>query len=707
MKPHVGQERHLKVIVFSDVVDSSAQIFADELIAIQRIKEDLVVIREAVKRHGGCLLKNLGDGILATFDAPTQALEFVEDVVIRITRRGSQSLQHRFGLHAGEIYVNGDDIIGQGVHLASRLQATAPINGVAFVQSTYELIDPRFQRLSLALGPVQLKGLPVALACFAIEAEALIGEPAGAALAELGLETLLVDTPYRLERPLSGNGAAGTYLVRELSRDRRAVLKLIPCDATNLHALQMEASCFDRLRHPCLPRFVDAFEHRGSFLFLQEYIAGASLQGSLDILRRKQRLAELLRQVLGVLEAMNTAGIVHGDLHPGNLILTEKGGSLFLVDFGLLNARSSGASLDENALGHRPWFSPPERVRFGTLSHGGDLYALGVMALCLYTGQDPSDLYNQAERRWQLEELVDPELIEWLTPLVDGSPTRRVQSATDALKRLDRPSKLSGRSSPLGWVDGSGLPPLGQQLRPLRKAYLQRELITTYGPVVELLLESFASIIPGREAEALRQRLVSAGLSPADVDQACLEAQEPALKPLQGLAPEAAPGGRSAPLADTPMGVSHERLLALMRDRIGPIADLIWSQSLAQAIVSDPEEARCQLLQTGVQPEVAEELLAMGRAQCQGDGSSSTDRGSFPLPSPQNLEPASSLSPQDLEDALVQAVGPIATTILTALGEDLPMGERLEAVMARLDGFGVEADTLRELRARLGMDRSP
>jgi class 3 adenylate cyclase len=702
MKTTSGQERHLKVIVFSDVVDSSAQIFADELIAIQRIKEDLAVIREAVQRHGGCLLKNLGDGILATFDAPTQALEFVEDVVIRFTRRGSQSLQHRFGLHTGEIYVNGDDIIGQGVHLASRLQTTAPVNGVAFVQSTYELIDPRFQRLSLPLGPVQLKGLPVALACFAIEAEALIGEPAGAALAELGLEALLADTPYRLERPLSSTGG-GTYLVRELSRDRRAVLKLIPCDATNLHALQMEAACFDRLRHPSLPRFVDAFEHRGSFLFLQEYIAGASLQGSLDILRRKQRLAELLRQVLGVLEAMHTAGIVHGDLHQGNLIPTEMGGSLFLVDFGLLKARFSGASRDESSLGCRPFFSPPERVRFGTLSHGGDLYALGVMALCLYTGQDPSDLYDQAKGRWLIEELVDPELIDWLSPLLEGSSTRRLQSATDALQRLDRPSIQAGRSSPLGLVDGGGLPPLVHQLRPLRKAHLQRVLIATYGPVVELLLESFPSVIPEREVEALRQRLVGAGLSPADVDPACQEAQEPATEPVHGLAPALSSGGRSTPVDGVRLGASQERLLVLVRDRIGPIADLIWSKPLAQALVSEPDEAERQLLQTGVPQEVVEELLALAQAHSHSDASAAADVSPIPVGMPQEQQPAATLSPQDLEAELVGAVGQIASTILSSLGE-LPMAERLEVVMAKLGGFGVEAGTIRELRARLGME---
>ncbi|CAK6694906.1 hypothetical protein ICNINCKA_01717 [Synechococcus sp. CBW1107] len=704
MTMHSSQARHLKVIVFSDVVDSSAQIFADELIAIQRIKEDLAMIREAVQRHGGCLVKSLGDGILATFDAPTQALEFVEDVVIRITRRGSQSLQHRFGLHTGEIYVNGDDIIGRGVHLASRLQTTAPVNGVAFVQSTFELVDPRFQRRSVPMGPVELKGLPNAVICYAIESDALIGEQAGAALAELGLEALLADTPYRLERPLSAAPGGGTYLVREQSRDRPAVLKLIACDATNLDALQVEAACFDRLRHPSLPRFVDAFEHRGSFLFLQEYIAGASLQGSLDSLRRKQRLAELLRQVLGVLEAIHAAGIVHGDLHPANLIPAETGGSLFLVDFGLLKARSSGGSLSGEPLSCRPFFSPPERARFGSLSPSGDLYALGVMALCLYTGQDPSDLYDRAEGRWLLEDLVDSELIDWLTPLLDESPTRRLGSATDALQRLDRPSSRAGASSPRAFVDMGGLPPLGDQLRPLRKAVLQRTLTATYGPVVELLLESSASIVAGQEVEALRQRLVGAGLSLADVDAAFQEAQE--LVP----APDNAQGtilpspGSPASAGDIPPGDWQDGLLPVLRERIGPIADLLWSDPLRQALAVDPPEARRLLLQSAVPPEVVDELLHQARILRQHPASPLPAPPATPGPAPLAPEvgPGAAESAQHLEEVLVEFIGPIAGTVLASV-RDLPPAERLKAVMAALEGFGVEAGTLQQLRRRLGL----
>ena len=134
MKP--GHDRRLRAIVFSDVVDSSAKIFADELIAVQQIKDDLALIREQLHSHGGSLVKSLGDGLLMTFDAPSHALDFIQDVILRLTAREQRSLAHRFGLHTGEIYADGDYILGQGVHLAYRLQTVSPVNGVAFVRST-------------------------------------------------------------------------------------------------------------------------------------------------------------------------------------------------------------------------------------------------------------------------------------------------------------------------------------------------------------------------------------------------------------------------------------------------------------------------------------------------------------------------------------------------------------------------------------------
>ena len=230
----ISQERHLRAVVFSDVVDSSVKIFADELIAVQQIKDDLSMIREQLQSHGGSLVKSLGDGLLMTFDAPTKALEFIESVIGLLASRGPQSLAHRFGLHTGEIYADGDDIIGQGVHLASRLQTVSPVNGVAFVRSTYEMIDSRFRRLASQQGFVELKGLPEPVELFSLSVDQLRPQRAVGSTGNLDFDDLLVDTPYTVIRSMGRSATQQTLMLKERRRERHAVLKVIPADGNSL-----------------------------------------------------------------------------------------------------------------------------------------------------------------------------------------------------------------------------------------------------------------------------------------------------------------------------------------------------------------------------------------------------------------------------------------------------------------------------------------
>ena len=675
-----GRERQLKAIVFSDVVDSSVKIFADELIAIQRIKEDLTLIREELHRHGGSLVKSLGDGLLATFDGPTQALEFIQAAVQKLASRGRQSLAHRFGLHTGEIYADGDDILGQGVHLASRLQTVSPANGVAFVRSTYDLIDPRFRRLALAMGEVELKGLPEPMQVFSLGAEQLLHFGQANAAGGVQLDTLLADTPFELVRPLGRSTAQQTLLLRERQRERQAVMKLIPAGPALVEALQVEAACLDRLRHPRIPRVLDGFARSGLFCFIQEYIPGPSLQGSLDLLRRKQRLAELLRQVLQVLEVVHAAGLVHGDLHPANLIPAQEGGSLFLVDFSLLKARidarraqSDGFVTGVSEIG-RPFFSAPERARFGRLTPAADLYALGVSALALYTGQDPAVLYDEARGYWSLEG-VDPEVAGWLAPLLEDLPARRVQQAADALCLLDQPrAAVAAPGAVAAAAPAGGV---------VSKALLHSRLVSTYGPMVELLLDGQPSQIPAQQLAGLQERLVAAGLALLDVQEAIRQAQlDPA--PAAGVAPVQAPP--SAPAAPAPVVAAP--LLEALRLAIGPIADLLWTAEMAAA-AGEPLRLQGLLQQAGV-PEAAARSVA--------ELAGVAEPAASVAPQPVAAQP--SAAAVDGEQLLLRLIGPIGSGVWADVAH-VPEPERLAALEVRLRGYGLDEASLAELRRQL------
>jgi len=688
----VRRERHLRVVLFSDVVGSSEKIFADELIAIQHIKSDLSFIKEALKRHGGSLVKSLGDGLLATFEAPSQALEFVQDVVTDLHHRSGSSLEHRFGIHVGEIFVDGDDILGQGVHLASRLQTIAPPNGVAFVRSTYEMVQEDFRQRATPMGEVTLAGLPEPVVCFCIDQERLVHAPLtpGEAMGGLmitsplprssrpwAVEDLLAGSPFRLERAIGRSETQLTFLVRDRQRDRQAVLKVFPGPPDIVDAVAVESACLDRLRHPAIPRFLDGFEREGCYCLLQEWIPGPSLHGSLDYLRKHQRLSQLLRQVLEVLVPVHQAGIIHGDIHPANLIPSTDSSQLFVVDFSLVKSRSvrdmaASTPPAETLVGHssdpiseavsaRAFYSPPERARFGRLWPGIDLYALGVAALRLYTGRHPAQLYDQTAGGWDVSSL-DPEMERWLRPLLEESPGRRVQSAADALQLLDRPMSAACGDA---WITRGAAPALGR----VGKQSLQRALVETYGPVVELLLESVPTLIPADQVPLLTRRLVEAGLQPEDIT-AALETATVRPDPLAG-------EGTVEP--DDPFSGNRSALIAVLSRSIGPVAELLLSPDVVGHLLKDDASAAAVLTDLSLPSDAQEDLAAEARRL---RGRADEGRGD-----------------ERLLSALLETVGPMGERIYREVLAT-PSERRLEEAVARLECFFIDPVLIKALRDR-------
>ena len=673
-----GQERLLRAIVFSDVVDSSVKIFADELIAVQQIKDDLALIREQLQSHQGSLVKSLGDGLLMTFEAPTQALDFIQDVMTRLMDRKRRSLSHRFGLHAGEIYADGDDILGQGVHLASRLQTVSPINGVAFVRSTYELIHASYRRRAVNQGKVELKGLPEPMEIFTLSADQLVETTEVHNTDALNLSVLLEDTSYEVERTMGRSHQQNTWLLRDRHRDRQAVLKVIPAQAPLVEAFKLEAATLDRLRHPRIPRILDAFDRSGQFCLIQEYIPGASLHGSLDLLRRKQRIGSLLRQMLDLLEVVHAAGLVHGDIHPANLIPGPDGDALFLVDYSLLRARVDArreqSSSDEASLSEqgRPYFSAPERARFGRLAPAADLYALGLTALTLYTGQGPEALYDQSHGSWCFEG-VDPEVAHWLEPLMQESPAQRLQNAADGLRLLDRPFIASSASSsvvPSAISHG------------VSKEQLQSQLISTYGPMVDLLLEQQPCQIGADQIGALVSRLVTAGLRQDDVEQAVAASK---LQPTAAVVP---------PAVDSQPDGSALRLL--LQQVIGPIAELLWTEAMRSAWQQGPEQLRPLLEEAGVTHDSIEEFLrrAGELVSHQPPETRSVDTARVEMEKVQPA-PEPNLGSADIERRLMELIGPIGEQLFAEV-QHLPIAEQRKILLERLQSLGVAEEVLKD-----------
>lgn len=157
-------QRSLAAIVFTDVVSFSARMQADEVTTLELLKRDFDAMREICTQHQGSVLKTTGDGLLLYYSSAVQAVAcalamqrfFAEQAK---TRPAAQSLVHRLGIHLGDVFVNEQDVMGDGVNIAARLQAEAEPGGICISQTVYDVVKNKLALHVTRLGPRELKNI--------------------------------------------------------------------------------------------------------------------------------------------------------------------------------------------------------------------------------------------------------------------------------------------------------------------------------------------------------------------------------------------------------------------------------------------------------------------------------------------------------------------------------------------------------------------
>ena len=127
----LGQERKLTTILSADVVGYSTLMSNDEqatLTALKRIRATLIDLK--ANEYHGRTIKLMGDGALMEFSSVVDAVAFAVDVQHKMSdfkgaRVGDQSITFRIGINIGDVIVDGDDIYGDGVNIAARLEKLA------------------------------------------------------------------------------------------------------------------------------------------------------------------------------------------------------------------------------------------------------------------------------------------------------------------------------------------------------------------------------------------------------------------------------------------------------------------------------------------------------------------------------------------------------------------------------------------------------
>jgi adenylate cyclase len=185
--------RRLAAILAADVAGYSRLMGRDEYGTLARLKAHRTErLEPTLARHGGRLVKLIGDGALVEFpsavDALGAAIEFQQAMADANRQQPPDTaIVFRVGLHLGDLIVDGEDLYGDGVNVAARLEAEAPPGGIVVSRAIREAVEGRLKAKLHALGELTLKNIERPIRAFQIEWDAAdwrISVPAMAVLSK-------------------------------------------------------------------------------------------------------------------------------------------------------------------------------------------------------------------------------------------------------------------------------------------------------------------------------------------------------------------------------------------------------------------------------------------------------------------------------------------------------------------------------------------
>ena len=158
------RNRSLAAIMFTDVVGFSAIMHKDESAALELLDIHNKIVQPIVIKYNGTILKPQADGYLMKFSSAVDAVRCGKDIQKEISIYNkeineNENILLRIGIHLGDVVLTENDIFGDGVNIASRLEPLADPGGICISQTVYDQIKNKVEIQTLDLGPADLKNI--------------------------------------------------------------------------------------------------------------------------------------------------------------------------------------------------------------------------------------------------------------------------------------------------------------------------------------------------------------------------------------------------------------------------------------------------------------------------------------------------------------------------------------------------------------------
>lgn len=272
-------------------------------------------------------------------------------------------------------------------------------------------------------------------------------------------------TAYVIERELGGGGMSRVFVADEAALGRKVVVKVLRLELTealSAERFKREVRLAARLQHPHIVALLAAGEiGAGLLYYTMPYVDGESLRARLshDGALPIAQVVRILSDLASALAYAHRAGVVHRDVKPENILLSD--GGAVITDFGI--AKAISASRDEEAANEprrsatltgvgislgTPAYMAPEQAAGDAVDHRADLYSLGVVAYEMLAGRSPFE-GRTVQQQLAAHAVEAPDQISKRRPSVPGplgalvmrllekNPADRPQSADDVRRVVD------------------------------------------------------------------------------------------------------------------------------------------------------------------------------------------------------------------------------------------------------------------------------
>ena len=268
---------------------------------------------------------------------------------------------------------------------------------------------------------------------------------------------------YRIEAPLGSGGFGTVYLAEDTWIGKKVAVKVPHKQTLDFSDMLKEPRLLASMSHPNIVTVLTAEKEEGVFFIVMEYVPGETLEqtilreGALEL----TRALDLTCQICNAVDHAHRAGILHRDLRPGNMLVSESG-MLKVTDFGtsrFLEIAAHGTTV----IGSPPYMAPEQFL--GKAVFASDVYSIGVTMYQMLTGSLPYETPapGDIERLMRGELVTAPRLRNGRIPkaindivlraLAADIPARYQRAAdllNDVLAARQRPGRRQSRSVPPG-----------------------------------------------------------------------------------------------------------------------------------------------------------------------------------------------------------------------------------------------------------------